>query len=101
MTWTIKANGKTQKAYGELTNPVEEITERIVMTRGNLNPGEGDPNKPPAVTIAGVPNASTGGAVTITASINDDGLPKPREVKPPRPATPNDATRIQQQTNSN
>ena len=34
LTWTIKANGKTEKAYGELL-PVEEITERIVMTRGN------------------------------------------------------------------
>src|SRR5262245_43549505 len=40
-TWTIKANGKTQKAYGEITNPVEEITERTIMTRGNLNPGDG------------------------------------------------------------
>jgi hypothetical protein len=101
MTWTIKANGKTQKAYGELTNPVEEITERIIMTRGNLNPGEGDPNKPPSVTIAAAPSASTGEPVAITASIRDDGLPKPREVKQPRPAAPGDATRIQQQTNSN
>ena len=31
VTWTITANGKTQKAYGELL-PVEEITERIIMT---------------------------------------------------------------------
>ena len=51
LTWTIKANGKTEKAYGELL-PVEEITERIIMTRGNLNPGDGDPNKPPAIAIA-------------------------------------------------
>src|SRR5258707_975911 len=32
LTWTIRANGKTEKAYGELL-PVQEITERIVMTR--------------------------------------------------------------------
>src|SRR5262245_7555797 len=51
VTWTIKANGKTEKAYGELL-PVEEITERIIMTRGNLNPGDDDPNKPPAASIA-------------------------------------------------
>ncbi len=58
VTWTITANGKTQKAYGELL-PVEEITERIIMTRGNLNPGDDDPNKPPAIAIdAGGP---TGG----------------------------------------
>src|SRR3977135_2621805 len=31
LTWTIKANGKTEKAYGELL-AIEEITERIVMT---------------------------------------------------------------------
>src|SRR5262245_41355989 len=101
LTWSIKANGKTQKAYGEVTNPVEEITERIIMTRGNLNPGDGDPNKPPAVKIAAVPAASPGVPVTLAASIADDGLPKPREAKPPRPAAPTDATRIQQQTNSN
>jgi hypothetical protein len=56
VTWTITANGKTEKAYGELM-PVEEITERIVMTRGNLNPGEGDPNKAPVVTIEAVKDA--------------------------------------------
>jgi hypothetical protein len=30
--------------------PVEEITERIIMTRGNLNRGDEDPNKPPVVS---------------------------------------------------
>src|SRR5262245_9891469 len=100
MTWTITANGKTQKAYGELTNPVEEITERIIMTRGNLNPGEGDPNKPPSITIAAVQGASIGEAVKITATVVDDALPKPREVQPRQP-TVTDATRIQAQTNSN
>ena len=99
VTWTITANGKTQKAYGELL-PVQEITERIVMTRGNLNPGEGDPNKPPAVTIAQMQNASIGAPMTLTANVVDDGLPKPREVAPRRP-TVTDATRIQAQTNSN
>jgi hypothetical protein len=99
VTWTITANGKTEKAYGELL-PVEEITERIVMTRGNLNPGEGDPNKPPTVTIAAAPNASVGAPVTLIANVTDDGLPKPRETTPRR-TTVTDATRIQAQTNSN
>jgi hypothetical protein len=99
VTWTITANGKTQKAYGELL-PVQEITERIVMTRGNLNPGEGDPNKPPAVTVAPAHNVSVAAPVTLTANVVDDGLPKPREVVQRRP-TATDATRIQAQTNSN
>jgi hypothetical protein len=99
LTWTVTANGKTEKAYGELL-PVEEITERIVMTRGNLNPGENDPNKPPAVTIAPVQGVTATGPVSLSANVTDDGLPKPREAAPGR-TTVTDATRIQAQTNSN
>ena len=99
VTWTITANGKTQKAYGELL-PVEEITERIVMTRGNLNPGEGDQNTPPSLAIAAVQSASVSEPMKLTATVADDGLPKPREVTPRR-TTATDATRIQAQTNSN
>ena len=51
VTWTITANGRTEKAYGDLL-PAEEITERVVMTNGNFDPGEDDPNKPPSITIA-------------------------------------------------
>jgi hypothetical protein len=97
LTWTIKANGKVEKAYGELL-PVEEITERIVMTRGNLNPGDGDPNKPPVLTVAPVPTAAIGTPIALTASVNDDGLPKPRV--PVQRTTAADATRIQAQANS-
>jgi hypothetical protein len=99
VTWTITANGKTEKAFGELL-PVEEITERIVMTRGNLNPGDNDPNKPPAVTIPPVHGASVAGPLSLGANVTDDGLPKPREGAPKRP-TVSDTTRIQAQTNSN
>ena len=97
LTWTIKANGKTETAYGELL-PVEEITERIIMTRGNLNPGEGDPNKPPAITIAVAATAAAGQPVALTANVTDDGLPKPRVTAQRTAAT--DATRIQAQANS-
>src|SRR4051812_43874896 len=76
LTWTIRANGRVEKAFGELL-PVEEITERILMTRGNLNPGEGDANRPPAVAIS--PAAAVAGTpVSLTALVTDDGLPKPR-----------------------
>src|SRR5436190_7155351 len=71
VTWTITANGKTEKAYGELL-PVEEITERIVMARGNLNPGEGDPNQPPTLTIGPTQNANVGAPMTLTATVADD-----------------------------
>jgi hypothetical protein len=99
VTWTIRANGKTEKAYGELL-PVEEITERIVMTRGNLNPGEDDPNKPPAITIAPMAAAGTDAPLTLTALVTDDGLPKPRPAAPVRTPAGGDATTIQAQANS-
>jgi hypothetical protein len=99
VTWTIKANGKTQKAYGELL-PVEEITERIVITRGNLNPGDDDPNQPPALTIEPIATASTSASTALIATVSDDGLPKPRPQAPPRTAAPADATAIQAQANS-
>jgi hypothetical protein len=97
VTWTLTVNGKTERAYGELL-PVEEITERIVMTRGNLNPGEDDPNKPPSISIAPVQNVSTAQPIALTTLVADDGLPKPREAIKRTQAA--DATRIQQQTNS-
>jgi len=96
MRWTIKSNNKTETAYGELL-PVEEITERIIMTRGNLNPGDDDPNKPPTVSIAPIDAATTSEA-TLVATVTDDGLPKPRVAIQRTQAA--DATRIQQQTNS-
>jgi len=99
VTWTIRANGKTEKAYGELL-PVEEITERIVMTRGNLNPGDDDPNKPPVITIAPTAAAATDAPLTLTALVTDDGLPKPRPAAPVRATPAADATTIQAQANS-
>jgi hypothetical protein len=98
VTWTIKANGKTEKAYGELL-PVEEITERIIQTRGNLNRGEDDPNTPPVVVIAPVNGAAVNAAVPITANVTDDGLPKPRETVA-RPRTTSTDGTIRAQANS-
>src|SRR6266404_7161504 len=80
--------------------PVEEITERIVMTRGNLNPGEDDPNKPPAIAIAPIAGASLDTAVALIATVADDGLPKPRAPAPVRAPQAGDATTIQAQANS-
>src|SRR5437764_2509247 len=99
VTWTIRANGKSEKAYGELL-PVEEITERIIMTRGNLNPGDDDPNKPPTITIAPPAAAAIDAPLSLTATVADDGLPKPRPAAPARPLQPGDATAIQAQANS-
>jgi hypothetical protein len=85
LVWTITAHGRSEKAYAQLL-PEEEIRERLIMSRGNLNPGEDDPNQPPSVTIAPVPpSASVSSPVTLTALVVDDGLPKPRAARTPRP----------------
>ena len=84
LVWTITAHGRAEKAYAQLI-PQYEILERLIMTRGNLNPGEDDPNKPPTVSIAPIPSAITPGPVTLTALVTDDGLPKPRPPREPRP----------------
>jgi hypothetical protein len=97
VTWTIKVNGRTETAYGELL-PVEEITERIVMTRGNLNPGDDDPNRPPSIAIEPTGSVAVDAVVTMIATVADDGLPKPRAAITRTAA--NDATRIQAQANS-
>jgi hypothetical protein len=97
LTWTIRANGKTERAYGELM-AVEEITERIIQTRGGLNPGDGDPNRPPVIAIAPLASVSAGRPVAITATVSDDGLPKPRAAIVRTQAS--DATQILKQTNS-
>jgi hypothetical protein len=84
LIWTITAHGRTQKAYGSLL-PQEEITERMIMTRGNLNPGEDDPNRPPSISIEPVLHAAVSNTVSLTALVTDDGLPKPRPASKPRP----------------
>jgi len=86
VTWTLTANGKTEKAFGDLIAP-EEITERVVATNGNFNPGLEDPNTAPKVTLTPVSNATVGSPLTLTTAVVDDGLPKPRAAAP-RPATP-------------
>jgi hypothetical protein len=77
LVWTITTHGRTEKAYAQLI-PEEEMLERLIQTRGNLNPGEDDPNKPPSITIPPVPPAELTGSVRLTALVSDDGLPKPR-----------------------
>ncbi len=77
LVWSVTANGRTEKAFGQLT-PEEEVTERMIMTRGGLTRGVDDPNQPPSITIAPPDRATTSAPLTLTALVTDDGLPKPR-----------------------
>jgi hypothetical protein len=57
----------------------------MIMTRGGLFPGDDDPNQPPQITISPVVSASVGQPVKLTALVTDDGLPKPRAPRAPKP----------------
>src|SRR5262249_35883721 len=63
-----------------------EIKARVLSTTGNLEPIEGSPNEPPSITIARNQTATTSTPLRLTASVRDDGLPKPRAPRAPRPA---------------
>lgn len=93
VTWTITSNDRTEKAYGDLL-PAQEITERVVVTNGNFDPGEGNPNTPPSIALAPMQNVVAGIPITVTAHVADDGLPKPRTAVPaPPPPLPAGAER--------
>jgi hypothetical protein len=84
VVWAITSNGRTERGYGNLL-PEQEITERVVATNGNFDPGHDDPNKAPTITVAPVLSVSAGVAAALTASVVDDGLPTPR-VAPAAPS---------------
>jgi hypothetical protein len=88
LVWSITSNGRTERAFGNLIGP-QEITERVVMTNGNFDPGHDDPNKPPTINVTPPGSVSVGVPATLIASAVDDGLPKPRAAPAaPRPAQP-------------
>jgi hypothetical protein len=99
LVWTITVNGRAEKAYGDLL-PVEEINEKIIASGGNSVPfGDEDPNKPPTIAVAPVLHASVSSPVALTATVTDDGLPKPR-TPPARTTTTAADGRIERQVNS-
>jgi hypothetical protein len=87
LTWSITANGRTEKAYADL-RAVEEINERIMQSGGNslpFEPGNDNPNQPPKITIAPPGTATLSSRLQLTATVVDDGLPKPRAIAPVAP----------------
>jgi hypothetical protein len=94
LTWTLTANGRTEKVVAQLL-PSEEINEHMMIANGNntIEFGEEvDANKPPEITLAPVTTAGVAAPLTLTAMVTDDGLPKPKPVAPPREAPPTRST---------
>jgi hypothetical protein len=82
--WTLTVNGKTERAHGWLQ------TEWEIDPAGGAGGGGGstDPerkkNQPPTMTVDPVSTVKLPATLTLTATVADDGLPKPRgRGKPP------------------
>ena len=89
LTWSITANGLTQKVVAKLI-PAYEKDEKFITMNNNTTVifGEVDPNKPPTLKVPATIEAMANKPVALTAMVTDDGLPKPRVVNfddPDRP----------------
>ncbi len=90
LIWTITANGKTETARATLLD-VWEIDRKVEVSN---NGGVQITNElimrdvPPAIVIAPPGRAKAGTALTLSATVTDDGLPAPSTPRPPRPLEP-------------
>jgi hypothetical protein len=99
ITWSITANGVTEKVASKLL-PAEEINEHMMIAGGTntMRFDEEDLNKPPTLAVGPVLDVTVGAPVTLTAMVTDDGLPRPRPPAPARPTEP--VSRFQSQRNT-
>ncbi|HUR33204.1 MAG TPA: hypothetical protein VM032_05370 [Vicinamibacterales bacterium] len=91
LTWSITANGRTEKVVAKLV-PAYEKEERFITMNNQTTIlfGVDDPNKPPSITVQPVTGAAVEAPVTLTALYADDGLPKPRVINNDDPDRPTD-----------
>ena len=73
LVWTVAVHGSTEKAIGWL-QPEWEIDP----VRGGRATGAGPANQPPVLALDPVRQPITSTIATLSASVTDDGLPKPR-----------------------
>jgi len=76
--WTLTVNGKTQKAFAWLRPEWEIDPAGGAGGGGGSTSPERMANKPPSVAVDPVATVKLPGTATLTATITDDGLPKPR-----------------------
>ena len=93
LTWSLTANGRTEKVVAKLV-PAYEKDERFIETNNNTTVifGESDTNTRPSITLAPITGAKANAPVTLRAKVTDDGLPKPRVVRTDDPDRPQEQT---------
>jgi hypothetical protein len=77
LIWTVTVNGKTERAVGWLQSEWEIDPVGGANTGGRTDE-EYVKNRPPTITLAAVAPVKLPAAATLTATVADDGLPKPR-----------------------
>jgi hypothetical protein len=110
ITWSITANGHTEKVVAKLI-PAYEKEERFIQTNNNstIEFGQEDLNKPPTIAVAPPSSGAVNTALALAANVTDDGLPKPRTTvrfdDPDRPQAaepePDPLARFKSQRNGN
>jgi hypothetical protein len=78
--WTVNLRGKANTAKGWL-KAEWEINDEVMME--NAGAGSDPENEPPVITGSGSQTISLAGNVTLTATAQDDGRPKPRAQRTP------------------
>jgi hypothetical protein len=81
LIWTVTANGKTEKAFGWLQAEWEIDPAGGARTGGRTDE-EYVKNQPPVLALDPVSPVTLPAKATLSASLTDDGLPKPRRRKP-------------------
>jgi len=90
LVWTLTSQGKAQKAYGSLRLDLLIENVDIMSETGALGAGSSNPelraDKAPEVKIEGgkTRTAKVGQAISLTALVTDDGVPKVRPIPPER-----------------
>ena len=91
VVWTVTSpNGKTYRAYGSL-NPDYFIDRYVVQRNNGLTTADNLPtNEAPVLEVEGdaTRTARVAEPVVLAALASDDGLPKPRAMRPYNPASP-------------
>jgi len=78
VVWTLSVRGKTNIAKGWL-QPEWEIDKEVIMQ--NSGGGSDLENEPPTISGSGPQTISLPSTVTLTATAQDDGRPRPRRIR--------------------
>ena len=83
LVWTVNYHGKAAAASGWL-QPEWEVDDGVIQM--NIGPGGAPPenprNQPPTIAVRGDTTVSVGGALKLSVTATDDGIPKPRGRNP-------------------